>query len=476
VDEGGIMGKYDTAMKCSQVKKLIDDNKYTKALEMLDAMDLDKVHSMADLYLFADVYMKGDRLQEAKDIYYIAYHHTRSNRALGRLIRMVLRTGNIKEARELFLEYEMAAGTTLDTYGLRYYLAKAEGAPRSQLIELLEDLRKEEFTEEWGYQLAKLYELEGDAPHCIEICEEIALWFGVGEIVEKAKALQKRVEQPGWVAPKDEEIPEPLEPNRDEVLPPSYAQPTVFIHEAGEEIIMTKEPPVVLGDSMPSQDEETETEENETFECEEESEEVSEPEEDLHDEEESERETVSQVQEKSDLLDQTQRIEPIEQLMENKQQQKTLEVLTPEKNIFISANGISYYTVKDAMRMVAELKEKTNFVITGGEERIILAVAKKLVKQWNFNETFKAKSIAKIYADKLNKKSMEEKLEKLRGGCLLVLNAEEIGGEGAKTLWDVMNKEKDQMVIILAGNFEKLDQWFTEYPELGDGFGVKIKL
>ena len=410
MDEGGIMGKYDTAMKCSQVKKLIDDNKYTKALEMIDAIDLEKVHSMADLYLFADVYMKGDRLQEAKDIYYIVYHHTRSNRALGRLVRMAIRTGNIKEARELFLEYEMAAGTTLDTYGLRYYLAKAEGTPRSQLIELLEDLRKEEFTEEWGYQLAKLYELEGDAPHCIEICEEIALWFGVGEIVEKAKALQECVEQPGWEAPKDEEIPDPLEPNRDEILPPSYAQPTVFIHDAGEEIVITKEHPAI------------------------------------------------EDEKKSDQI------------------KETPEVLIPERNVFVSENGISYYTVKDAMRMVSTLNEKTNFVITGGEERIILAVAKKLIKQWNFAGSFKANSIAKIYADKLNKKSMEEKLEKLRGGCLLVLNAEEIGAEGAKTLWDVMDKEKDQMIIILAGNFEKLDQWFTQYPELGAGFGVKVKL
>ena len=183
------MGRYDVLIKCAQIRKLIDENKYTKALEALDELDLAKVHSMSDLMLFAKVYEKADRFKEAKEIYYAVYEKKRSKRILYNLVLLVLRTGDLKEAKELYMEYEMAAGITLDTYELRYRVARASGEKRENLIELLEDLRKEEFTEEWGYQLAKLYELDGNRKKCIEVCNDLVLWFGSGVIVDKARKL-----------------------------------------------------------------------------------------------------------------------------------------------------------------------------------------------------------------------------------------------------------------------------------------------
>ena len=56
----------------------------------------------------------------------------------------------MEEARELYFAYEVAGDVTLDTFELRYLLAKAEGAPRKRLIEILEELKREEYTEEWG--------------------------------------------------------------------------------------------------------------------------------------------------------------------------------------------------------------------------------------------------------------------------------------------------------------------------------------
>lgn len=209
------MGKrQEMARKGALVRDLIDDNQYIEALQILDEMDLEAVESTADLNLFADLYEKAERIDKKKDIYYILYKRNHSRYVLNRLLRLVLRMGDMEEARELFLTYEMAGDVTLDTYELRYMLAKAEGASRKVLIDILQELKKEEYTEEWGYQLARLYEQEGRQQECIAECQDLILWFGEGRIVDKARELLNRCLQPDWQPPKDEEIPEPEEPEK----------------------------------------------------------------------------------------------------------------------------------------------------------------------------------------------------------------------------------------------------------------------
>ena len=137
--------RHEMARKGAWVRELIDQNKYIEAVELVDTLPLDEVESVEDLYLFADLYEKAERLNKKKEIYYIVYNRNHSRHVLNRLLRLVLRMGDMEEARELFLAYEMSGDITLDTYELRYLLAKAEGASRKVLIDILEDLKKEEY-------------------------------------------------------------------------------------------------------------------------------------------------------------------------------------------------------------------------------------------------------------------------------------------------------------------------------------------
>lgn len=50
--------------------------------------------------------------------------------------------GDLEEAKELYQAYEIVSGMTLDTYELKYRLAKAEGASYETLIEILEELKR----------------------------------------------------------------------------------------------------------------------------------------------------------------------------------------------------------------------------------------------------------------------------------------------------------------------------------------------
>ena len=51
--------KRERVRQCRQIRQLIDDNKYTKALELMDELPLEEVGSLDDLYLFAELYEKA---------------------------------------------------------------------------------------------------------------------------------------------------------------------------------------------------------------------------------------------------------------------------------------------------------------------------------------------------------------------------------------------------------------------------------
>lgn len=212
------MSRYDTAVRCAQIRNLVEENQYLKAMEEIEDMDYEQIPTISDLYLFADVFLRAEKMDAAKELYYIAYHRTASRPALYRLLMLVIRMGDIDEAKELYLTYEIIAGITLDTYELRYRLAKASGEPREKLIDILEQLKKDEYTEEWGYQLARLYEQEGMREQCIRECEDLKCWFGSGTIVNKAEKLRESCLSPLWQKPVNDEIPEPEEPDLEEVF------------------------------------------------------------------------------------------------------------------------------------------------------------------------------------------------------------------------------------------------------------------
>lgn len=212
------MGRYDTAVRCAQIRNLVEENQYLKAMEEIEDMDYEQIPTISDLYLFADVFLRAEKMDAAKELYYIAYHRTASRPALYRLLMLAIRMGDIEEAKELYLTYEIVAGITLDTYELRYRLAKASGEPREKLIDILEQLKKDEYTEEWGYQLARLYEQEGMREQCIRECEDLKCWFGSGTIVNKAEKLRESCLSPLWQKPVNDEIPEPEEPDLEEIF------------------------------------------------------------------------------------------------------------------------------------------------------------------------------------------------------------------------------------------------------------------
>lgn len=471
------MGKrHDIMRKCAQVRDLIQENKFVQALEVIDTISLTEVAAIEDLYLFADLYEKAERLEKKKEIFLVIYNRTKSRYILNRLLRLVIRMGDMEEARELFLVYEFAGAVTLETFELRYLLAKAEGESRATLINILEDLKKEEYTEEWGYQLARLYEQEGMREECIQECKDLILWFGSGSFVEKAKELKERCEAVDWQPPKDEGIPELEMPEPEERI--LYAAPPVGIRDLDAVMEAVTEPEeeqrVVLGDDrdMMADGEWIEEEQKEELP----------PKELLHEEirkEDIGKEGILEggMEEAGEYVS-----EPV---VVKKEQPSEPSVQPPvaggmelpeDEHEDISERGILYRTLKSTIAHVRNDGGQPHFVFAGGEERIVLAVAKRITKELNHVGYLSARSIVKITADKLNDLELSDQIERLAGGCMLVTDAPEMNEKTVNDLLSLMEENGDRIVVMLSGSFDETDCFLSIYPGLSEKLIYKIHM
>jgi len=210
------MRQYELAIRIAQIHHLVDERKYKKALAVVQTLDVKQVRSVSDLKVFAEVYTRTERYAEAKEIYLKICHTSKNRRVLHRLAYLSIRTNSLEDAEVFYQEYLRMNPSTRDALILRYRIDKAAGVPIGKLIEILQDLKQEEYIEEWAYELAKLYHRAGRREECMEECKDIMLWFGSGEIVERAKILMDHLKERDpipYYDDKDFTLPKKEEPN-----------------------------------------------------------------------------------------------------------------------------------------------------------------------------------------------------------------------------------------------------------------------
>lgn len=213
------MRQYELAIRIAQVHHLVDERKYKKALAVIQTLDMRQVRSLSDLKVFAEVYTRTEQYEAAKATYLRIYRRSRTRRVLYRLIYLSIRTNALEDAEAYYQEFVRMNPNVRDALILRYRIDKAAGVPIGQLIEILQELKQEEYIEEWAYELAKLYHRAGRREECMEECEDIILWFGTGEIVERARILIDHLEEHDpmpYYDDKDFTVPKKEAPNPDD--------------------------------------------------------------------------------------------------------------------------------------------------------------------------------------------------------------------------------------------------------------------
>lgn len=174
-----------------RIKTLVLQERYEEAMKVLDEIDVSKIRNISILCLVGEVYMGLERYDEAERILLRVYEkNPNTRRILDLLTTLYIDKGEYSEAEYYYKEFIGVASRDLHRYILRYRLDKGKGERLSVLIDTLEKLTDYEYIEEWAYELATLYEASGETKKCIHECDEIALWFGHGEYVDKAIALK----------------------------------------------------------------------------------------------------------------------------------------------------------------------------------------------------------------------------------------------------------------------------------------------
>ena len=185
------MDKYEYNLKLDQMKSLVAEKDYQAAAAIADTINWRKIKNVTALVRAGEIYENVGRYDTSKEILLMAYDRSPIGRTIiYRLARLAIKTANFDEAKEYYNEFVEIAPYDNLKYVLKYEINKAQGADYRTLIANLEAIKEQEFSEEWGYELAYTYHQAGMVEKCIETCDEIVLYFGDGVYVERALELK----------------------------------------------------------------------------------------------------------------------------------------------------------------------------------------------------------------------------------------------------------------------------------------------
>ena len=185
------MDKAEYKIATEHIKKLISQGEYAEASYIADTIDWRRVKSVMMLCTVSDLYKVNRRYQDAKELLYMAYERNPESRTiLYSLCDLSIKLEEFVAAIEYYKSFVEVAPKDTGRYVLQYRLYQAQEVGLEERIEVLEQLKSEEYIEKWAYELAYLYHRIGFATKCVEECDELILWFGKGRYVYKAMELK----------------------------------------------------------------------------------------------------------------------------------------------------------------------------------------------------------------------------------------------------------------------------------------------
>lgn len=185
------MDRYEYKELIDRVRGLIDRKDMEEAARQLDANNWRKVPSVNALMKAAELYEEVGRLDSAKELLMTAHERSPIGRmVIYRLALVCIRLQELDEAQEYYTEFMEIAPHDSLRYVINYQLSRAKGVSDEELITILEDLKENDFLEDWALELALFYQKTRQIDKCVSLCNEIILWFGDGPYVEKALELK----------------------------------------------------------------------------------------------------------------------------------------------------------------------------------------------------------------------------------------------------------------------------------------------
>lgn len=187
------MDKNEQLLKMEELRSAMRNREFDKAAEVADSLELKKIKDNNFLSVVADAYEKTRNYEDAKKALELAYENTNAGRLIAfKLCLISVKMKDFEEAKNFYEDFIEMAPRDTARYILKYRMSKAQGKPIEELISILEEYVNLDMEEKWAYELAKLYHKAGETEKCVDICDEISLWFSEGKYVNKAMELKSR--------------------------------------------------------------------------------------------------------------------------------------------------------------------------------------------------------------------------------------------------------------------------------------------
>lgn len=191
------MDRNEQIQRMEELRDAMKRRDFDRAVDIADSLDLKRIKDNNILSLVADAYEVTHNFEEAKEALTIAYENTNAGRLIAyKLCLISVKTKDFAAARSYYEDFVEMAPRDTARYILRYRMAKAQGKPIEELINILEEYVNLDMEEKWAYELAKLYYKAGKKDKCLDICDEINLWFSEGKYVKKASDLKEKINNP----------------------------------------------------------------------------------------------------------------------------------------------------------------------------------------------------------------------------------------------------------------------------------------
>lgn len=445
------MSRYEDRLKLDQLGNFLEEKKYDKALEIVQEFDIDKIKETPELKLFAEVYSANEMYVKARDIYRTIYEQINTRRILYKLIMLCIKCDSLPEAESLYQEYLTKDKGSIERLTLKYRIDKAKGADTEVLIKDLEEIKDEEYIEEWAYELAKQYHKAGMIEECINECHNIIIWFSEGEIANKAKLLKMHYD--GNVSDEviedfQESISEDIRAFIQEELPKEKVMPEEDEYIPEEE---KKEEKAVTDNTIDVRSDLTDNIISNLMSG-------------------INPETINEIQ-KEDVVKASPETEASEEVKEETAEEEKKEDVTkaqePDetaetiKGLSKYGKSIPYTRVKTLFKGIStDPKPPINIAIAASEPTYYLTIVKKITKELQ-NRHYMGEDkikIAKIGADTLNTLRLDEQIDELLGSCIMIEGASQMNAQTINSIIRVLDVYSTQLIIILIDDEEQLSK------------------
>ncbi|MCI8372420.1 MAG: hypothetical protein HFI75_08495 [Lachnospiraceae bacterium] len=186
------MDKYEYKLMAEEIVRLAGKKQYKTAAKMADQIRWEKVRNVQMLCTVSEIYEQVGKFEESKEVLLLAYNRSPNGKTIVyRLADLSVALKDYKEATDFYHEYIQMAPNDSNSLLLKYKIYRGKKAKIDTQIAILEEFKTRDYQEEWILELARLYHEAGYKEKCVEICNEIDLWFNEGTSVIQALELKK---------------------------------------------------------------------------------------------------------------------------------------------------------------------------------------------------------------------------------------------------------------------------------------------